>query len=388
MNPSIVKSNNFLAGHSPRRAVCRKAIICLKAKLYPKVMAVLFLLLAGGLILHPESAVAAGMTDWILPFPGGSGWLEAGIRAVLALSVLPMVAFFYRRNRIVNQIKSPGFEVISLSERRTFIPLEERSQSMDFAGKINTQGVLRVSANLNKVSLSIRKFGYLMEDKNFRNALLVNRRRMRRTLLRDGDVLDLGDLTLLYRDHRRVKIVRYSSITPWEGKTQIKFDRINGPIRKGMPMLTSDQMPNRTFYMTKNLIFIGRSEKNDLVIKSRAVYYQHAKIERIGGRYKFQDLSILGNTFVNNRRVEQRYLRDGDEFSIETNRFKFQLTTRSQRDKPQGHPASQPRKEETAPRESGPESSPASSGEGRDGGANGPDNTGEEGYDEGGYSGS
>ncbi len=389
MNPSTVKSRKFLAGHGPQGAVCRETIICRKAIIYRKVIiclkavAVLFLILAGGLIHHPNSAVAAGMTDWILPFPGGGGGLETGIRAVIALAVLPMVAFFYRRNRIVNQIKSPGFEVISLSERRTFIPLEDRVQSMDFAGKIKTQGVLRVSANLNKVSLSIRKFGYLMEDKNFRNALLVNRRRMRRTLLRDGDVLDLGDLTLLYRDHRQIKIVRYSSITPWEGKTQIKFERVKGPVRRGMPMLTSEQMPNRTYYMTKNLIFIGRSENNDLVIKSRAVYYQHAKIERVGGRYKLQDLSVLGNTFVNNRRVEQRYLRDGDEISIETNRFKFQLVTRTQREKPNEYPASQPRKEETAPQESGHESSLASSGEG---GANGPDNTSEEGYDEGGYS--
>lgn len=377
MNPCSVNSSKSRAGHSPQAIPCGEALI------WKKFWALLVLILAGGLFHHSDSAVAAGMTEWILPTPDGSGGLEAGIRTAIALALLPLAVYFYRRKRIVNQIKTPGFEVISPSERRTFIPLEDRVQSMDFAGKIKTQGVLRVSANLNKVSLSIRKFGYLMEDKNFRNALLVNRRRMRRTLLRNGDVLDLGDLTLIYRDHRLVKIVRYASITPWEGKTQIKFERIKGPVRKGMPMLTSEQMPNRTFYMTKNLIFIGRSETNDLVIKSRAVYYQHAKIERVGGRYKLQDLSVLGNTFVNNRRVEQRFLRDGDEFSIETHRFKFQLSTRSQREKPHGYQGSQPQKGEPPAQETSYESSPGPTGEG---GAGEPDIPGEEGYDEGGYS--
>ena len=236
--------------------------------------------------------------------------------------------------RTVNRIGQPGFEVISPSEKRRFIPLEDRFQAMDFVTKIQTRGGLRLSANLNKVTLSIRRFGYLMEDKNYRNALLVNRRRVRRTLLRDGDVLDLGDLTLLYRDHREPKVIRHASVTPGDGKSQIKFARPKGPVRKGVGMLTSEQVSNRPFFLTKNVIYIGRSESNDLTIKSRAVYYRHAKIEKVGGRYKMKDLSILGNTFINNRRIEQRFLKDGDEISIEMHRFKFQIVSRTTGERP------------------------------------------------------
>lgn len=257
------------------------------------------------------------------------------IRGLMALLTLPGIFWLTRRARMVNQIAGPGFEVISPSERRLFIPLEERFQALDFVSQIKTAGALRLSANLNKVTLSMRKYGYLMEDKNYRNALLVNRRRVRRTLLKDGDVLDLGDLTLLYRDNRNAKIVRYSSVTPPEGKSQIKFDRLKGPIRKGMPILVAQQTPNRTYYITKNKIFIGRSESNDLIIKSRSVYYRHAKIEQVGGRHKLQDLSVLGNTFVNNRRVEQRYLKEGDEISIESHRFKYLFATKSMWERPQ-----------------------------------------------------
>lgn len=273
---------------------------------------------------EPQGAAAAESRDW-------AGF---GARGLLALLVLPVAFWVARRPRTVNRISSPGFEVISPTERRRFIPLEERFQALDFLSRIDTLGGLRLSANLNKVTLSVRKYGYLMEDKNYRNALLVNRRRVRRTLLRDGDVLDLGDLTLLYRDNRASKIVRFASITPAEGKSQIKFQRLRGPIRRGIPMLVPEQSPGRVFYVTKNKIYIGRSENNDLVIKSRNVYYRHAKLEHVGGRWKLQDLSILGNTYVNNRRVEQRFLKDGDEVAIETHRFKFGFVTRAMRERP------------------------------------------------------
>lgn len=273
------------------------------------------------------------------PRPPGGGaprrdWVALGARGLLALLSLPVAFWVVRRPRTVNRIDGPGFEVISPTERRRFIPLEERFQALDFVSKVETAGQLRLSANLNKVTLSIRKYGYLMEDKNYRNALLVNRRRVRRTLLRDGDVLDLGDLTLLYRDSRAARIVRYSSVTPPEGKAQIRFERLRGPVRRGMPMLVPEGQPSRPFYVTKNKVYVGRSENNDLVIKSRSVYYRHAKLERVGGRWKLQDLSILGNTFVNNRRIEQRFLKEGDEIAIESYRFRFAYVTRAMRDRP------------------------------------------------------
>jgi pSer/pThr/pTyr-binding forkhead associated (FHA) protein len=264
--------------------------------------------------------------------PDWEGW---SLRGVLLLLTIPGALLLYRRPREVNAVRGPGFEVISPSEARQWIPLEEKYAQLDFVTKIKTRGALRLSANLNKVSLSNRKFGYLMEDKNFRNALLVNRRRVRRTLLKDGDVLDLGDMTLLYRDHRAGPVIRYSPVTPPEGKAQIKFDRPRGPVRRGIPILFSESQPARSFLVSKNLVFIGRSEDNDLIIKSQDVHNRHAKIERVGGRYKLQDLSMAGSTYVNGRRVDQRFLREGDEVSIDSHRFKFSFVARPVRERPQ-----------------------------------------------------
>ena len=259
--------------------------------------------------------------SWLSPDAGALIW-QLGAVFVLA----PMLFWFVFRPHPVNRIQSPGFEVITPSEKRSFIPLTDKFHQMDFVIGIETRGQLRLSANLNRVGLSMRKYGYLLEDKNYRNALLVNRRRVRRTLLTDGDTLDLGDLTLLYRDPRKEPIMRRSGITPQDGKVHIRFDRLRGPVRKGTPVLVMEQPQSRKFYMTKNMVYIGRSEDNDLVVKAQSVAGRHVKLERVGSRFKLTDLANMGNTFVNNRRVEQRVLKEGDEIALDAYKFKFQLT--------------------------------------------------------------
>jgi len=288
---------------------------------------------------QPETATAQGQSVVLLSFTGdSSGLLWHGM---ILLAVLPAFLWAILKPLSVNRINDPGFEILTTTEARTFIPLQEKFQQMDFLNRMDSMESMRLSANLNKVNLSFRRFGYLLEDKNFRNALLVNRRRVRRTMLRDCDVLDIGDLILLYRDLRQPAFTRTASITPPDGKTQIRFDRIRGPVRKGTPILISEQQQNRQFYITKNLVYLGRSEVNDLIIKARNVDYNHAKIERIGGRYKIIDLSNAGNTFVNNRRIEQKILRDGDEISIDNHRFKFQISTKAIRPASFNPPAQQ-----------------------------------------------
>ena len=332
----------------------RKRAGAARRLLPPAVALALFLaVFAGGIWARTAEQPAGAPASGEQPFRSQAAAYQAGFRlaqldggganvlwsGLLLLLAAPALGWMLFRGRHINAITSPGFEIITTSETRRFIPLDEKFQHMDFLAAVETRGALRLSANLNKVNLSFRRYGYLLEDKNFRNALLVNRRRVRRTLLRDGDVLDLGDLTLLYRDNRQVPIIRHSAVTPPEGKVQIKFDRVRGPVRKGTPVLVSDQSMNRNFYITKNLVYLGRSESNDLIIKSQSVDYRHAKIERVGSRYKLLDLSATGSTYVNNRRVEQRMLKEGDEISIDSQRFKFQLVTKNINESQQSAPA-------------------------------------------------
>ncbi|MBI3993640.1 MAG: FHA domain-containing protein [Candidatus Lambdaproteobacteria bacterium] len=270
----------------------------------------------------------------------GSNRGQWAMRGALAMAGLLLAVWAFVRQAPANIVLAPGFEIITDSERRRFIALEDKYQQFDFITNIKTEGALRLSANLNKVTLSIRRFGYLMEDRNFRNALLVNRRRVRRTVLKDGDVLDLGDLTLLYRDNRIPPLKRHTPVSPPEGKVSIKFERPRGPVRRGTGMLIWGGQPPRTFYFTQNMLYVGRSESNDLIIKAQNIEFRHAKVEKIGNRYKLINLAPGGNTYVNNRRVDIRFLKEGDEVSFDNHKFKFALLAKPVRERqtpPQFH---------------------------------------------------
>ena len=81
-----------------------------------------------------------------------------------------------------------------------FIPLKPEVQTLELLSKINTGKKYRLSANLNRVTLTPHQNSFLLEDKNYKNALLINRRRSHRILLTNDDILDVGEMVLLYRN--------------------------------------------------------------------------------------------------------------------------------------------------------------------------------------------
>ena len=154
----------------------------------------------------------------------------------------------------------------------------------------------------------------MIEDKNYKNALLINRRRSHRTLLCNNDVLDVGELVLLYKNpeappqQNRKAPVR-DKVTPVPG------DKPKGPLRRDTPVLNFNGS-RQEFPLVRNITTIGSSSVNDMVLNSEEVAPKHARISRIGGRWQLQNLSMQEFTMLNGRRIEQRFLRDGDEITI------------------------------------------------------------------------
>lgn len=71
-------------------------------------------------------------------------------------------------------------------------------------------------------------------------------------------------------------------------------------------------------------ISIGRAVENDIVITSRRVSREHARIERQGRRVVLSDLGSTNGTFLNDERVlVPATLRDGDRVSIGDVEFLF-----------------------------------------------------------------
>ncbi|MEW6730431.1 MAG: adenylate/guanylate cyclase domain-containing protein [Acidobacteriota bacterium] len=80
------------------------------------------------------------------------------------------------------------------------------------------------------------------------------------------------------------------------------------------------------FPITKDEVKIGRSpSKNDLVLPSKQVSIAHASIKRINDRFLLTDLKSTNGTYVNNERIAEHWLRDGEYFAIAN--FTLQLLT-------------------------------------------------------------
>ena len=181
-----------------------------------------------------------------------------------------------------------------------------------------------MSANLNRVTLTPHQNSFLLEDKNYKNALLINRRRSHRTLLANNDILDVGEMVLLYRnpDLSFDNLNRNLDGSP---ELPAASAKIKGPVQKGTPILTflgsQQKIP-----LIRNLNTMGASNSNDIVIESNEVASRHAKIYKVGETWKIQNLHIHETTSVNGRRIDQRFLQDGDEVTIGDVLIRFNIS--------------------------------------------------------------
>jgi hypothetical protein len=80
----------------------------------------------------------------------------------------------------------------------------------------------------------------------------------------------------------------------------------------------------RTYEVRKDRMTIGRSRESDIFLEDLAVSRTHTSIGRDErGRYIVRDENSANGTFVNNQRVTEQVLQDGDEIQIGTTVLAF-----------------------------------------------------------------
>jgi ABC-type multidrug transport system ATPase subunit len=88
------------------------------------------------------------------------------------------------------------------------------------------------------------------------------------------------------------------------------------------PADASRQLDRDIVFGEKTLIQIGRDPGNDVVLPSPGVSRVHAQVQRIGQRYRVEDLRSSNGTFVNDQRIEgQVWLKPDDTIRIGQYRF-------------------------------------------------------------------
>jgi pSer/pThr/pTyr-binding forkhead associated (FHA) protein len=71
-----------------------------------------------------------------------------------------------------------------------------------------------------------------------------------------------------------------------------------------------------TLQLEHDVIAIGRSKENNIVLKNIKASRRHARIERIGATYQITDLGSGNGTKVNGKKIDFQALNKGDEIAI------------------------------------------------------------------------
>lgn len=76
--------------------------------------------------------------------------------------------------------------------------------------------------------------------------------------------------------------------------------------------------PEDIFVLRRQVMTIGRSLDNDIVVQEPEVSRYHARIEYVDGHFEIVDLDSTNGTSVNGARVSRKRLREGDEIVVAT----------------------------------------------------------------------
>jgi FHA domain-containing protein len=90
-------------------------------------------------------------------------------------------------------------------------------------------------------------------------------------------------------------------------------------------LLLQGELDESEIFLSENTS-IGRSPSNDIVLKESKISRQHATINFRDGHYVIVDLKSSNGILVNGKKVEEAYLSDGDEISIGSFKFQFNLS--------------------------------------------------------------
>jgi pSer/pThr/pTyr-binding forkhead associated (FHA) protein len=108
------------------------------------------------------------------------------------------------------------------------------------------------------------------------------------------------------------------------GEAEATGAKLKGEIPEASFLLLEGDLDEPEIILGENTT-IGRSPTNDLVLKESKISRQHAAVHFRNGHFVLVDLKSSNGVLVNNKRVEEHYLKDGDEVRIGGFKFQFNI---------------------------------------------------------------
>ncbi|MEW5740650.1 MAG: FHA domain-containing protein [Myxococcota bacterium] len=99
------------------------------------------------------------------------------------------------------------------------------------------------------------------------------------------------------------------------------------PRASGKASLTLIVAGRDPYKMSSDVFTIGRGKSCDFVIESNRVSREHVRVTREGADFFLEDLNSSNGTFFGpgKEKVTRRKIKDGDEFTLGTEKIKFQI---------------------------------------------------------------
>jgi len=153
--------------------------------------------------------------------------------------------------------------------------------------------------------LSLTRSGdtFTLTDLQSTNGTMVNGQSVQSVDLKDGDIIQIGSLLLVFQDRSDTDQLPAAGIRTAEGTVVNK-------------LVVRNESQSEDFVIKQETVSIGRGLDNDLVLQDAGASRQHARIERRGGQFVLVDNGSLNGTLVGGTEVDEHVLRDGDEIRI------------------------------------------------------------------------
>lgn len=151
------------------------------------------------------------------------------------------------------------------------------------------------------------------------NGTRVNNRRVKRAILKPGDVIALGDSTL--RFETGAPSSDESPLVPIHSTADLEATLAHATLSM---TLNSTHTPRLAIHSAKrtwqvplhDTLTLGREAKNDIVLDDPKASRQHARIERRGDTFLVRDLKSRNGTWVGAQRIAEQILNDGDTIRV------------------------------------------------------------------------
>jgi pSer/pThr/pTyr-binding forkhead associated (FHA) protein len=108
----------------------------------------------------------------------------------------------------------------------------------------------------------------------------------------------------------------YDAAPPY-GDERTRVARPGGSQRLGVLVVRQGKEPGREFEIRSDRMTIGRSRDSDIFLEDLAVSRLHTTVGRDNaGNYVIRDENSANGTYVNNQRITEQPLEEGDEIQV------------------------------------------------------------------------